>query len=247
MRRGEGIGRWFGRQRWLGVQRRLSGCGDGFTCFFGERGKFIGVGKQGFASRGQGDPAAAAVERATESSDSRALICWATAGWVSRSSSAAWREFRWWSRRGRRGGGVFDPIRVQILPVNRRRVWRRSGRCCGRTRSVSWLAGGLAQRRWLLAWLPEPCLVAAWAAVRRSCRPAGRSPGRGLPAGAAGVAGGGAGQGLRSGRGGKRCRPESRMGRRLGFCGFERRGRAAAGSASLSTTSVRPPCSKRTR
>jgi hypothetical protein len=38
------------------------GCGDGFACFFGERSEFIGVGKQGLASCGQGDPAATAIE-----------------------------------------------------------------------------------------------------------------------------------------------------------------------------------------
>ncbi len=38
------------------------GCGDGFASLFGQRGEFIGVGKQGFAGCGKSDPAAAAVE-----------------------------------------------------------------------------------------------------------------------------------------------------------------------------------------
>ncbi len=38
------------------------GCADGFAGFFGEGGKFLGVGQQGFAGCGQRDPASAAIE-----------------------------------------------------------------------------------------------------------------------------------------------------------------------------------------
>jgi hypothetical protein len=38
------------------------GCGDGLAGFFGERGKFIGVGEQGFACGGESDSSSAAVE-----------------------------------------------------------------------------------------------------------------------------------------------------------------------------------------
>lgn len=38
------------------------GCGDGLASFFGESGEFIGIGKQGFAGKGERNPASAAVK-----------------------------------------------------------------------------------------------------------------------------------------------------------------------------------------
>ena len=185
---------------------------------FGERGEFIRVGKQGFAGRGEGDPAAAAVEEGNGELRFEGLDLLGDGG-------LGEQEFF---------GGLAE---VQVASDGAEDAEAEIFHSDQSTESLYPPPKSL-EKKWPMPWKNPPCFFAggfvSWRGSRGCRRGLGGHVGRrrgrrcvalvderdgdlgvGLSSGNGwGGGGGGAGRGLRFGRGERRCRPVWRMGRR---------------------------------